>query len=218
MLQHAAAMNKQNSVEAGSKSPKSRLSNRSKSGVSPGRSPTGGSYFRNDMTDADAYEDAKEVDMSIQQMKMQFDRSMDLSVMEEEKAASDNSSRPVDRFTEQSARILKPIQEQDEDEKEIKNSLADSAESARFPAVPAHLVMDRTTSEEVQVYDRRGTFKPAFAPDGKFIRERNNEDNFTFSKRETDDNMKSYMKSAENPFASLLKQQKNIIVEEKTAG
>ena len=76
-----------NQTETGSKSPKSRLSSNSKGGRSPNgtaRSPGGGSYFRNDETNLDAYEDAKEVDMSIAQMKMQFDKTMDLSVMEDE--------------------------------------------------------------------------------------------------------------------------------------
>ena len=79
--------------------------------------------------------------------------------------------------------------------------------------------MDRATSAE-DVHDRRGTFKPKYA-DGKFTRDRNNEDNFTFSKREEEPNMKNYMKSAENPFASLLKKQQeglrsDFIVEEKS--
>ena len=59
------------------------------------------------MTNADAYEDAKDVDMSIQQMKMQFDRSIDMSAME------DDLAKPTDinQGSQPSATILKPIQE-----------------------------------------------------------------------------------------------------------
>ena len=53
------------------------------------RSPTGArspggmsgvSGYRNDITDADAYEDARAVDLSIANMKMTFDQSVDMSV------------------------------------------------------------------------------------------------------------------------------------------
>ena len=90
------------------------------------------------------------------------------------------------------------------------NSLAESAESATFPTVPKHLRMDRASSvEEPKFHEdkRRSTFKSPYNPDGKFSKDRHNEDNFTFSKRgdETDPNIKNYMKSAENPFKALMK-------------
>ena len=77
------------------------------------RSPGGMSGYRNDMTDADAYEDARAVDLSIANMRMTFDQSVDMSVEEEHKSSIDNSRY----IPEQSSRFLKPIvEEQDEDE------------------------------------------------------------------------------------------------------
>ena len=76
--------------------------------------------------------------------------------------------------------------------------------------------MERSTSVEED--KRRSTFKPPFNPDGKFTKDRHDEENFTFSKREGEDRegMKNYMKSAENPFKMLLKNktENNIIIEE----
>ena len=99
-----------NQTETGTKSQKSRLSSNSKGGRSPhaARSPGAGSYFRNDMTDADMYEDAKDVDMSIQQMKMQFDKSIDMSLMEDDSAAR---AANVSQGSQPPSQILKPIQE-----------------------------------------------------------------------------------------------------------
>ena len=77
--------------------------------------------------------------------------------------------------------------------------------------------MERSTSVE-ETDKRRSTFKPPFNPDAKYSKDRHNEDNFTFSKREeTDSNKKNYMKSAENPFKMLIRKERtenNIIIEE----
>ena len=92
------------------------------------------------------------------------------------------------------------------------NSLANSAQSATFPSVSEHLRMDRAASQELDT--RRETFKPPHDPTGEKFGGRDQQ--FTFSKKEKDENRKSYMKSMENPFKTLIKP-KDIVIEEKLA-
>ena len=75
---------------------------------------SGVSGFRNDITDADAYEDARAVDLSVANMKMTFDQSVDMSVEEGKSRTASANSRSI---PDQSSRYLRPIaEEQDEDE------------------------------------------------------------------------------------------------------
>ena len=78
------------------------------------------SYVRNDVTDSANYDDIQdEQDTSIGRMKMIFDKSIDMSVMEDEK----NISFPGDQ-----SKILKTIAEIEEDDKEIKLEKSTSKE------------------------------------------------------------------------------------------
>ena len=68
----------------------------------PSGTPTH-SQIRNDITDSAAYDHARELDTSIEKMKMVFDKSIDMSILTEERLGSEYT-KPGDM-----SRILKPI-------------------------------------------------------------------------------------------------------------
>ena len=157
-------------------------------------SRTSSSHRAHTVTDSQGYHEARELSSE------EISNNQPDGIIEDESYAV--PSNPND-----GSRVLEPIAEDEEDLRASGIPEMDRRRSTgKFPVLKFH--QDNTNRDSVAMRtiserDRRDTFRPPFDPNSnKYDKDRNNEENFTFSKKEVHRNLKS----AENPFKGILLQ------------